>query len=107
LCTVKGYGGGILKIRGVQEDDSQEHFGNVHQQSVFFFQFADAVRGVSTPRLIQTDFVKLATLFQGTLKTAASRHKCDGTLHPLPKKLLSVFGDFKWKIPLVLVARVL
>jgi hypothetical protein len=30
----------------------------------------------------QTDFVKLTTLFQGTFKTAADRHKCDD----LPQK---------------------
>jgi hypothetical protein len=31
----------------------------------FFFQFADGVRVSSIPRQIQTDFVKLATLFSG------------------------------------------
>jgi hypothetical protein len=85
--------------------NSASHFENVPYQC-FFFQFADSVRVASIPRHIQTDFVKFGTLFQGTLKTAAGRHKCDGTLPPLAKKLLSVFGDSKWKIPLVSVARV-
>jgi hypothetical protein len=40
---------------------------------------------VSIPRQIQTDFVKLATLFQGALKTAASRRKCGDTLPPKKK----------------------
>ncbi len=49
----------------------------------------------SIPRQIQTDFVKLATLFQGTLKTAASRHKCGDTLPTKKKKFLSLLGDLK------------
>ncbi len=70
-----------------------------------FFQFADGVRVASIPRQIQTDFVKLATLFQGALKTAARRHKCGDTLTQ-KKKLLSLLGDLKSKTPLLLVARV-
>jgi len=56
---------------------------------VFFVLFADGDRVVSIPKQIQTDSVKFATLFQGTLKTAASRHKCDGTL-PTPPKQIAV-----------------
>jgi hypothetical protein len=51
---------------------------------VFFSQFADGVRVVSIPRQIQTDFVNLATLVQGTLKIAPSKHTCDDTLKPPP-----------------------
>jgi hypothetical protein len=54
------------------------------QHQCFFVQFADGVRVVSMHRQIQTDFVKLATLVQGTLKIAPSRHKCDDTLNPAP-----------------------
>jgi hypothetical protein len=103
LCRVKGDGARILQIRGLQEDDSraQPHILGMSITSVVFSQFADCVRVVSIPRQIQTDFVKLATLFQGTLKFAVRRHKCDDTLThpPPPKKLLSVFGDFKWQPP--------
>jgi hypothetical protein len=48
------------------------HFEKVPHQC-FFVQFADGDRVVSIPKQIQTDFVKFATLFQGTLKTAASQ----------------------------------
>jgi hypothetical protein len=51
-------------------------------QVAFSVQFADGVRVVSIHRQIQTDFVTLATLGQGTLKIAPSRHKCDDTLNP-------------------------
>jgi hypothetical protein len=38
----------------------------------FFFQFPDGAKVASVPAQIQTDFARMATLFQGTLKTAAS-----------------------------------
>ncbi len=58
--------------------------------SVFLnFQFTDGFKVASIPRQIQTDFKSSwATLFRGTLKTAATTHKCGDTLyipHP-PKK---------------------
>jgi hypothetical protein len=40
--------------------------------SRFFFQFPDGAKVASIPVHIQTDFARMATLFQGTLKTAAS-----------------------------------
>jgi hypothetical protein len=40
--------------------------------SRFFFQFPDGAKVASVPVQIQTDFARMATLFQGTLKTAAS-----------------------------------
>jgi len=43
----------------------------------FFFQFPDGARVASIPRQIWTSLV---TLFQGTLKPVASRHKCGNTL---------------------------
>jgi hypothetical protein len=39
---------------------------------------------------IQTDFVKLATLFQGTLKPAADAHKC-GDILPQKEKVAVAF----------------
>jgi hypothetical protein len=40
--------------------------------SRFFFQFPDGAKVASIPAQIQTDFARMATLFQGTVKTAAS-----------------------------------
>jgi hypothetical protein len=53
----------------------------------------------SIPRQIQTDFIKLTTLFQGTFKTAADRHKCDDTLPQKKKNKVAVafLGDLKFK----------
>jgi hypothetical protein len=56
-----------------------------------FFNLLMVTRVVSIPNQIQTDFVKLATLFQGTLTTAAGRHKCNGTLTHAPKKIAVSF----------------
>ncbi len=57
----------------------------------------------SIPRQIESDFARLATLFQGTLKIEASRHKCGDSRPPSlprPKKthLLSLLRNLKWKI---------
>jgi len=70
----------------------------------------ESVRVASIPEQIQTHFVSLATLFQGTLKTAASRHKCGETLSPPPKQFAVRFRRLKMKpppplFPFVLVAR--
>ncbi len=58
----------------------------------------------SIPRQIESDFARLATLlFQGTLKTEASRHKCGdslpSSLPPSPQKnnLLSLLRNLKWR----------
>jgi hypothetical protein len=56
--------------------------------SIFFFQFPDGPRLANIPRQIQTDFARLVTLFQETLETGASRHKCGDTL---PNYLLRWF----------------
>jgi hypothetical protein len=78
LWATKSYVTGLATLVG-----SASHFGNVPHQ-YFFSQFAIGVRVVSIPRQIQTHFVKLATLFQGTHKTAASRQKCDDAPPPPP-----------------------
>jgi hypothetical protein len=54
----------------------------------YFFQFPDGARLANIPRQIQTDFARLVTLFQETLETGASRHKCG---HTLPNHLLRWF----------------
>jgi hypothetical protein len=61
----------------------------------------------SNPKETQTDFTRLPTLFQGTLKTAASRHKCGDNLPQ--NKIMLLLDHFKLKIqsfPFALVARV-
>jgi len=49
--------------------------------AMFFFQFLDRARVASIHLLIHTDFARLVTIFQGTVKTVASRHKCGNILH--------------------------
>lgn len=48
--------------------------------AVFFFQFLDGARLASIHSVIDTDFARLATIFEGTVKRA-SRHKCGDILH--------------------------
>lgn len=49
--------------------------------AMFFFQFLYGARVASIHLLIHTDFARLVTIFQGTVKTVASRHKCGDILH--------------------------
>jgi hypothetical protein len=62
----------------------------------FFLNFLveAGARVASIPTRIQTDFARLPTVFEQTVKTAASRHNCR---HTLPKKnnLQLLIGDFK------------
>jgi hypothetical protein len=68
----------------------------------FFSQFPDGAKVASMPRRklasiprqIHTDFARLATLFSGNLKTAASKDKCDYTKKK-KNKLLSFLGELK------------
>jgi hypothetical protein len=91
LWATKSYATGLATLVGLAS-----HFGNVPHQ-YFFSQFAIGVRVVSNPRQIQTHFVKLVTLFQGTLKTAASRHKCDGAPpRPAPPRPKTIAVGFWW-----------
>jgi hypothetical protein len=51
-------------------DEGGEGISELRASVFFSFQFPDGTRVASIPRQIQTDFARLATLFQGTLKTA-------------------------------------
>ncbi len=70
------------------------HFQYLKASILIFFNFVveAGARVASIPTQIQTDFA--ATVFEQTLKTAASRHNCH---HTLPKKnnLQLLIGDFK------------
>jgi hypothetical protein len=48
--------------------------------SSVFYQFLDSARVASIHSLIHTDYARLVPIFQGTVKTVASRHKCGDIL---------------------------
>ncbi len=107
LCRVKGYGGGILQIRGLQEDDSgaQPHILGMSITSVFFPNLL-IVSGwwTSLGRLRQISsswwdyFKELLKLQPGGINVMTLSPPC-----PHPKKIAV---GLKRKPPFVLVVRV-
>jgi hypothetical protein len=90
-------------IRRLVDRHPDEHKLMLHNilnctcRSVLFFQLADAARVTSIPRHIQTDFVRLATLFSLYFKQLLKLqpvHRNVATLSPKTNNFLSLLGDF-------------